>query len=75
MRVRGQVADDLLGRDAHADGAPDRFPRDLAGNHVGVPCLQTGEELEDGDLERGVGVGVNAVVGLYHNEAAAIVVG
>lgn len=30
VRVRGEETDDLFTRDTHADGAPDRFARDLA---------------------------------------------
>lgn len=30
VRVRGEEADDLFARDAHADGTPDRFACDLA---------------------------------------------
>ena len=43
--VGGEVADDLVARDAHADGAPDRLPRHFAGDHVRVARHEAGEEL------------------------------
>ena len=60
----------MIGGDAHADGAADGFAGDLAGDHVGVAGNEAGEELEDGDLEVGGGVGVDAVVGFDDDEAA-----
>ena len=60
----------MIGRDTHgysaADGFAGYFPRD----HVRVAGYEAGEELEDGDLEVGGGVGVDAVVCFDDNEAA-----
>ncbi len=60
----------MIGCDAHADGAADGFAGDFAGDHVRVAGYEAGEELEDGDLEVGGGVGVDAVVCFYDDEAA-----
>ena len=65
--VRGQVADDLVARDPRRDGVLDRLLRQLARHHVGKASDETGEEGEDGDLERGLGVSVDAVVGFDYN--------
>ena len=43
VRVRVEEIDDLIARDAHADGPPDRFARHFAGNHVRVAGGQAGE--------------------------------
>ena len=75
MRVRGEVADDLVARDAHADGAANGLARHLAGDHVRVARDEAGEELQDGDLEVGRSVGVDAVVGFDDDEAAVLVRG
>lgn len=72
MRVRGQKTDNLIARDAHADGAADRLARDLAGDHVGVAGREAAEELQDGDLQLRGCVGVDAVVGLDDDEALAV---
>ena len=68
--VGGEVADDLVARDAHAHGAADGLARHFARDHVWVAGDEAGEELEDGDLEVGRGVGVDAVVGFDDDEAA-----
>ena len=72
MRVRGQETDNLLAGDAHADGAADGLSRDFAGDHVGVTRLEVDEELEDGNLQLGGGVGVDTVVCLDDDEAVAV---
>ncbi|KAA8577011.1 hypothetical protein EYC84_007027 [Monilinia fructicola] len=69
VRVRGEVADDLVRGDAVGDGEADRLARDAAADHVGVAAVELGEEGEDGDLQGGVGVGVETVVGLDDDEA------
>lgn len=53
VRVCGEEADDLFACDPHADGAPDRFARDLARDHVGVAGREAGEEMQNGDLQGG----------------------
>ena len=73
MGVGGEVADDLVARDAHADGAADGFAGHFSGDHVGVARYEAGEELQDGDLEVGGCVGVDAVVGFNDDEAAVFV--
>lgn len=72
MRVRGQVRYDLVGRDAHTDGFADGFAGDFAGDHIGVADLEAGEELQNGDLQVGGGVGVDAVVGFDDDEAGGV---
>lgn len=62
--VGGEVGDDLVGGDAELDGLADRGAGDAAGDHVGEAHLQLGEEGEDGNLQRRLRVGVQAVVGL-----------
>lgn len=64
VRVRGEVRDDLVGRDAELDGLPDRRARDAAGHHVGEAHVELGEEREHGNLQRRLRVRVQAVVGL-----------
>lgn len=73
MRVRGQIGDDLLRRDAHPHGATDGLARQLSRHHVRVAGAEPAEEREDGDLQGRGGVGVDAVVGLDHDEAAVVV--
>ena len=73
--VGGEVADDLVARDAHADGSPDGFARYFSRDHVGVAGDEAGEEAEDGDLEVRGRVGVDAVVGFDDDEAAVFVGG
>lgn len=75
MGVGAEVAYDLVARDAHADGSPDGLAGYFAGDHIGIPGYQAGEELQDGDLEVGRGVGVDAVVGFDDDEAAVFVRG
>ena len=75
MGVRGQVADDLVARDAHADGAADGLAGYFAGDHVWIARDESGEELQDGDLEVGGGVGVDTVVGFDDDEAAVFLCG
>ena len=70
--MRAEKGDDLLARDAHCHRATDRLPCDLAGDHVGVASGEAAEELEDGDLQGGGGVGVDAVVSLDDNVAWAL---
>ena len=53
MGVRRQVADDLVGRDAEADGAADRVARQAARDHAREAQVEVGEEGQDGDLEGG----------------------
>ena len=72
MGVGGEVAYDLVARDAHADGAADGLAGDFSGDHVWIARYEAGEELQDGDLEVGGGVGVDSVVGLYDDEAAVL---
>lgn len=71
----GEIAYDLVARDAHADGAADRLAGHFAGDHVRIACYEAGEELQDGDLEVGGGVGVDAVVGFDDNEPAVFLGG
>lgn len=73
--MRGEIAYDLIARDAHADGAADGLARHFSGDHVWVPRYEAGEELQDGDLEVGRCVGVDAVVGFDDDEAAVLVRG
>ena len=75
MGVGGEVAYDLVARDAHADGAADGLAGYFSGDHVWIACDEAGEELQDGDLEIGGGVGVYAVVGLDDDEAAVFFCG
>ena len=70
--MRGEETYDLIARNAHRHRPADRLPRDLARHHVRVPGRQTGEELQDGDLQLGRCIGVHTVVGLDDNEALAI---
>ena len=65
----------MVGGDAHGDGAADGFAGDFAGEHVWVAGEEAGEELEDGDLEGGGGVGVDAVVCFDDDEAGFCGVG
>lgn len=69
VRVRGEEADYLFARDAHADGASDRFTRDLARDHVRVTSREAGEEMQNGDLQGGRCVGVYTIIGFNHDEA------
>nr|POF04280.1 hypothetical protein CFP56_22035 [Quercus suber] len=64
VRVRDEVADDLIGANARADGAQRRLLRQACRDEVRVARLQRGEERQDGDGQRGRGVGVQSVVGL-----------
>ena len=75
MGVGGEVAYDLVARDAHADGAADGLAGDFSGDHVWIARYEAGEELQDGNLEVGGGVGVDAVVGLDDDEAAVFLCG
>ncbi|RAL63352.1 hypothetical protein DID88_003776 [Monilinia fructigena] len=68
VRVRGEVGDDLVRGDAVGDGGADGVTGDAAADHVWVAAVEFGEEGEDGDLQRGVGVGVETVVGFYYDE-------
>ena len=69
----GEVAYDLVARDAHADGAADGLAGYFSGDHVWIARYEAGEELQDGDLKVGGGVGINAVVGLDDDEAAVFI--
>ncbi len=60
----------MIGCDAHAYSAADGFAGDFPGDHVRVAGYEAGEELENGDLEVGGGIGVDAVVCFYDDEAA-----
>lgn len=73
VRVRGEVADDLIGCDTHGDGAADGFAGDFSGDHVWVAGREAGEELQDGDLQVRGCVGVDAVVCFDHDEAPVVV--
>ena len=73
--MRGEVADDLIARDAHANSPADGLARDFAGDHVGIARDEAGEELEDGDLQVRGCVSVDAVVGFDDDEALVIVCG
>lgn len=70
--MRGQKADDLIARDAHAHRAADGLACDFAGYHVRVAGREPAEELQDGDLQLRGGVSVEAVVRLDDNEALAV---
>lgn len=59
----------MIGCYSHGYGAADRFAGYFSGDHVWVAGYEAGEELEDGDLEVGGGVGVDAVVGFDDDEA------
>ena len=52
MGVRAEVGDNLVARNAHADGAADGLARNLPSDHIGVAGRKAGEELQDGDLKR-----------------------
>lgn len=69
MGVGFEVLDDLRRRDAQLDGFADGMPGDFSRDEVGEAGAEAGEEREDGDLEEGVGVGVDAVVSLDDDEA------
>ncbi|CAL3968880.1 unnamed protein product [Diplocarpon coronariae] len=69
MCVCTEVGYYLIGCDAMGDGIGDRPPGETARDHVGVPDAKSGEEGQDSDLKRGVGVCVEPVVGLDYNEA------
>lgn len=60
---------------AHAYGSADGFARYLPRNHVGIPCREAGEELQNGDLKRGRCVCVYTIVSFYDDEARLIVIG
>lgn len=64
MGVRGEKADDLVGRDAIGDGALHRLLGELAGDEVWETGGEAGEKVENGDMEEGIGVCVESVVGL-----------
>ncbi|KAB8302191.1 hypothetical protein EYC80_005636 [Monilinia laxa] len=68
VRVRGEVRDDLVRGDAMGDGGADGVAGDAAADHVWVAAVEFGEEGEHGNLEGGVGVGVETVVGFYYYE-------
>lgn len=59
----------MVGGDALAEGALDGGFGEFAGCEVWVAGAEGGEEGEEGDLQRGGGVGVEAVVGFYDYEA------
>ena len=70
MCVSGEVANYLIACDAHADGPADGFASHFPGDHVGIAGYEACEKLENGDLEIGRGVGVDAVVGFDNDEAS-----
>ncbi len=69
MGVGLQVVDDLIAGDAGVDGAPDGFTCNPSRDHVRIPCREPREEREDGDGQRGCGVGVETVVGFDDDKA------
>ena len=73
--MSGEVAYDLIACDAHTDGSADGFPGHFPRDHVGIAGDQAGEELEDGYLEIGRGVGVDAVIGFDDDEASTAISG
>ncbi len=75
MGVGGEIAYDLIARDAHADGPADGFAGHFSGDHVGIAGYEAGEELEDGDLEIGGGIGVDTVISFDDDEASVLVCG
>ena len=66
--VRVEVLDDLGGCDTQLDGLADGVAGDFSGDEVGEAGAEAGEEGEDGDLEEGICVCVEAVVCFEDNE-------
>lgn len=73
--MRGEEGDNLLGRDAHADGTTNGFAGDFARDHVWVAGREAGKKLENGDLELAGGVRVDSVIRFNDDEALASVAG
>lgn len=67
--VGGEVGYDLVGRDAKVNGLTDGGAGETPGDHVREAHVELGEEGEDGDLEGGLGIGVEAVVCLDDDAA------
>lgn len=70
--VGREVADDLVRGDAVGDGGADGPAREAAGDHAGEAVAQVAKEREHGDLQRGGGVRVDAVVGLENDESLVL---
>ena len=64
-----EEADDLLARDTHTHSPADGFTSNFAGDHIWVASGEASEELQDGDLQLGGSVGVDAVICLDDDEA------
>ena len=70
--VGGEVGDYLVGGDANFDGTLDGLFGHFASDEVGVAGAEVGEEGEEGGLQWGGGVGVDAVVGFDYDEAVGV---
>lgn len=67
-----EVLDDLRGGDAQFYGFADGVAGYFSGDEVGEAGAEAGEEGENGDLEEGVCVGVEAVVGFEDDEVFGV---
>lgn len=70
--VGGEVGYDLVGGDAKVNGLTDGGAGEAPGDHVWEAHVKLGEEGKDGDLEGGLGVGVEAVVCLDDDAACLL---
>lgn len=73
--MSSEIANYLVACDAHADGSADGFAGYFPGDHIGIASYEASEKLDNGDLETGRGVGVDAIVGFDNDEASIVVCG